>query len=122
MSINQSYRADELLKRPQLNYNDIIKLIGNGLTGRKARQVEIKIKYSGYIESMKESNNEDYENIEIPENFSYDNIAGLRLEYSDKLKSIKPKTLGQVLRIPGLTKTAVSVLAVEIHKFNILQK
>lgn len=122
VSINQSYRADELLKRPQLSYNDIIKLIGNGLTGRKARQVEIKIKYSGYIESMKESNNEDYENIEIPENFSYDNIAGLRLEYSDKLKSIKPKTLGQVLRIPGLTKTAVSVLAVEIHKFNKLQK
>lgn len=118
VNISQSFKAEELLKRPQLSYNDIIKLTGGGLTGRKARQVEIKIKYSGYIEGMEESNHEDIENIVIPDNFSYDNISGLRLEYVDKLKEIKPKTLGQVIRIPGLTKTAASVLAVEIYKQN----
>ena len=67
---------------------------------------------------MEENNHEDIENIVIPDNFSYDNISGLRLEYVDKLKEIKPKTLGQVIRIPGLTKTAASVLAVEIYKQN----
>ena len=118
VAISQSFKAEELLKRPQLNYDDIIQLTGGGLSGRKARQVEIKIKYSGYIESMEESNKEDIESIVIPEDFSYDNISGLRLEYSVKLKNIKPKTLGQALRIPGLTKTAISVLAVEIYKHN----
>ena len=116
VEISQSFKAEELLKRPQLNYNDIISFIGGGLTGRQARQVEIKVKYSGYISSMKED--DDLENIVIPEDFSYDNISGLRHEYSEKLKDIKPKTLGQALRIPGLTKTAISVLSVEIYKHN----
>lgn len=122
VEISQSFRAEELLKRPQLNYNDIIRIIGGGLEGRKARQVEIKIKYAGYIESSKEYDTEDIEEIVIPENFSYDNISGLRIEYSEKLKDIKPKTLGQALRIPGMTKTAISVLAIEIHKYNKMKK
>lgn len=116
VEISQSFKAEELLKRPQLNYNDILTFIGGGLTGRQARQVEIKVKYSGYISSMKQE--DDIENIEIPDGFSFDNISGLRHEYSEKLKEIKPKTLGQALRIPGLTKTAISVLAVEIYKYN----
>lgn len=116
VEISQSFKAEELLKRPQLNYEDILTFIGGGLSGRQARQVEIKVKYSGYISSMKEE--DDLDEIDIPENFSYDNISGLRLEYVDKLKNIKPKTLGQALRIPGLTKTAISVLAVEIYKYN----
>ena len=122
VEISQSFKAEELLKRPQLNYNDIIRIIGGGLEGRKARQVEIKIKYAGYIESSKEYDTEDIEEIVIPENFSYDNISGLRIEYSEKLKDIKPKTLGQALRIPGITKTAISVLAIEIHKYNKMKK
>ena len=61
---------------------------------------------------------DDLENIEIPDGFTYENISGLRHEYSEKLKNINPKTLGQALRIPGLTKTAISVLAVEIYKYN----
>ncbi len=122
VTINQSFKAEELLKRPQLSYNDIIKITGGGLTGRKARQVEIKIKYAGYIESSMEDNSKELEDVIIPEDFSYDNISGLRIEYSEKLKDIKPKTLGQALRIPGMTKTAVSVLAVEIHKHNKLKK
>lgn len=122
VEISQSFKAEELLKRPQLNYNDIIRIIGGGLEGRKARQVEIKIKYAGYIESSKEYDTEDIEEIVIPENFSYDNISGLRIEYSEKLKDIKPKTLGHALRIPGMTKTAISVLAIEIHKYNKMKK
>lgn len=116
VEISQSLKAEELLKRPQLNYNDILTFIGGGLTGRQARQVEIKVKYSGYISSMKQE--DDLESIVIPDGFSYDNISGLRHEYSEKLKNIKPATLGQALRIPGLTKTAISVLAVEIYKYN----
>ena len=116
VEISQSFKAEELLKRPQLNYEDILTFIGGGLSGRQARQVEIKVKYSGYISSMKEE--DDIEDVVIPAGFSFDNISGLRHEYSEKLKEIKPKTLGQALRIPGLTKTAISVLAVEIYKYN----
>lgn len=119
VSINQSIRADELLKRPQLSYNDIIPLIDNkGLEGRKANEIEIKIKYAGYIDNAvnAEKNFVELENIEIPEDFIYDNIPGLRLEYVENLKTIKPETLGQALRIPGMTKSAVNVIAVEIEK------
>ena len=65
---------------------------------------------------MKEE--DDIEDVVIPAGFSFDNISGLRHEYSEKLKNVKPATLGQALRIPGLTKTAISVLAVEIYKYN----
>lgn len=121
VSINQSLKAEELLRRPELTYKDILPLINNeGLSGRLASQIEIKIKYAGYIENaiMAEENFENIEKTVIPHDFLYDNIPGLRLEYVEKLKTIKPETLGQALRIPGMTKSAVNVLSVEIYKHN----
>lgn len=116
-SVSQSVRAEDLLRRPEVSYKDVCALIGSGLSGRKAAQVEVKIKYSGYISQNNSENRfEEMENIVIPKDFSYDNISGLRMEYSEKLGAIKPKTLGQALRIPGVTKAAIMALAVEIEK------
>lgn len=108
----------EFLKRPETNI-DIIYDIGlTNLTGRAAKQVETIIKYSGYI-NLQEEDIKKYKSLEdkkIPDDFDYSNIAGLRREYREKLSRIKPKTLGQALRIPGMSMSAVSILEIAINK------
>ena len=117
VSINQAIKAEDLLRRPELNYSDIIPLIGGGLNKKLSNQVEIKIKYSGYIKNFEENNTSDsIEKIKIPKDLKIDNVPSLRLEYTEKLKEIKPETLGQALRIPGFTKAAISALSIEIYK------
>ena len=88
------------------------------LTGRQAKQIETIIKYSGYI-SLQEEDIKKYKSLEdkkIPDNFDYSNIPGLRREYKEKLSKIKPKTLGQALRIPGMSMSAISILEIAINK------
>ncbi len=117
-NINQSVYAYELLKRPEISYNFLLSVIGCGLQGRLASQIETEIKYSGYIEKQNKEIDR-YKNIEdvvIPDNFVYDNISGLRSEFIERLKTIRPKTLGQASRIKGINMAAIAVLDVEIAK------
>lgn len=119
VSINQSIKAEELLRRPEITYNDVVGLIGSGLNKKLSNQVEIKIKYSGYIKNFEENNlKNDLEKIIIPKDINLDNIPSLRLEYTEKLKQIKPNNLGQALRIPGFTKSAIDALYIEIYKYH----
>lgn len=108
----------EFLKRPETNIDVIYDIGLTSLTGRAAKQVETIIKYSGYI-SLQEEDIKKYKSLEdkkIPDNFDYSNIAGLRSEYREKLSRIKPTTLGQALRIPGMSMSAVSILEIAINK------
>lgn len=120
-SIKKSVSAKELLGRPEINYSDICAMIGGGIEKRLAMRLETEIKYSGYIEKQKKDLEKlkDFENRAIPEDFSYGNIPGLRLEYSEKLEKIRPSTLGQAIRIPGMSLAALSVLDMEIAKRNV---
>ena len=75
--------------------------------------------YSGYFKKQEadiKSFSSD-ENIKIPDNFVYDNISGLSNEIKSKLKSIKPTTLGQVIRIEGITPAAISLLLTYIKRY-----
>lgn len=118
ISLDRGISCYEFLKRPETNI-DIIYDIGlTNLKGRAAKQVETIIKYSGYI-NLQEEDIKKYKSLEdkkIPDDFDYSNIAGLRREYREKLARIKPKTLGQALRIPGMSMSAVSILEIVINK------
>ncbi len=118
ISLDRGLSIYEFLKRPETNIDMIYDMELTTLTGRAAKQVETIIKYSGYI-SLQEEEIKKYKSLEdkkIPDDFDYSNIAGLRREYREKFSKIKPKTLGQALRIPGMSISAVSILEIAINK------
>lgn len=118
ISLDRGISCYEFLKRPETNIDMIYDMGITALTGRAAKQVETIIKYSGYI-SLQEEDIKRYKTLEdkkIPDNFDYSNISGLRREYREKLSKIKPKTLGQALRIPGMSMSAVSILEIAMNK------
>lgn len=118
ISLDRGISCYEFLKRPETNIDMIYDMGLTSLTGRPAKQVETIIKYSGYI-SLQEEDIKKYKSLEdkkIPDDFDYSNISGLRREYREKLSRIKPKTLGQALRIPGMSMSAVSILEIAINK------
>ena len=118
ISLDRGLSIYEFIKRPETNIDMIYDMELTTLTGRAAKQVETIIKYSGYI-SLQEEEIKKYKSLEdkkIPDDFDYSNIAGLRREYREKFSKIKPKTLGQALRIPGMSISAVSILEIAINK------
>jgi len=91
----------------------------NGLDKDEVHQVEIEIKYKGFIDrQLKEVDNfRKIENIKIPEGFKFRKIPGLSTEIIEKLSKVRPINLGQASRISGVTPVAISVLMVYIRKY-----
>ncbi len=118
VNISQSIYAYDLLKRPEVSYNFLLSVINGGFTDRKAKQIETEVKYSGYIEKQNKEIEKLklLEDVVIPEDFCYDNISGLRSEFIEKLKEIRPKTLGQASRIKGVNMSAIAILDIQISK------
>jgi tRNA uridine 5-carboxymethylaminomethyl modification enzyme len=117
--INVKTSAATLLKRPDVSIDDICTVLGVIGHDREIRKsVEAEIKYSGFVEKDKE-HMEKFKEMEgnlIPENIHYESIAGLLNESRAKLIKIRPRSLGQALRIPGVTPADISVLMVHISK------
>lgn len=113
--------AATLLKRPEVTYQLLAKIIGwgEGLDKAAAQRLETEIKYEGYIlrqqRQIKEVKRQ--EKTEIPANFEYESIKGLRLEAREKLAHIQPRNIGQAARIPGVSPADLSVLAVAVAAF-----
>ena len=109
---------DQLLKRTELDYGMVQDLAkGSEFIDHKVtRQVEIEIKYEGYIrKQLKEIDKfKNLEKIIIPEEFDYMRVYGLSNELKSKLSSVKPKSLGQASRIDGMTPAALSVLMISL--------
>ncbi len=115
--ISREYNALELLKRPEIQYQDIVKLEGVGVADINpavTEQVEIQIKYAGYVARQQQEviRNQALENAVIPEGFCYERVSGLSAEIVEKLKTHRPETLGQAGRISGVTPAAISVLRI----------
>ena len=112
--------AAELLKRPQVVYDDLIAVgIGDALLPKHVReQVEVQIKYEGYIKMQMEqvSRMEKIENRRLPEQLDYSQITGLRNEAKQKLDKIKPVSVGQASRISGVSPADISVLLVYLEQ------
>jgi len=107
---------DQLLRRAELDY-DIVSTLAPASPPpdpRVARQVEIEVKYAGYIQRQL-ADIERFKNLEkimIPEDFDYRGAQGVSNELKDKLSKVRPASLGQAARIDGMTPAAIAVLMV----------
>ena len=119
--MNNVLSLEELLRRPEISYKDL-KMFDHStypeLSRSAARQVEIQIKYRGYIERQKEEIRKfkKMEGLGIPRDFDFENIPGLSNEVREKFLKIKPLSLGQASRISGVTPAAISILTVYMKK------
>jgi len=118
--MSREYSLMDLLKRPDVNYKDLQNLHGDNPKAQDvAEQVEISAKYDGYIKRQQDEIDllRRQENTPLPDDFVYDNISGLSNEVKQKLKDIRPATLAQASRISGVTPAAVSLLLIQLKKY-----
>ncbi len=126
-AIEREYNLADLLRRPGVEYDTLMSM--NGMEGQPLagpgvedpavkEQVEIQLKYAGYIDRQaREVERHDYyENLKLPENLDYLEIAALSIEVRQKLDKQRPETLGQASRISGVTPAAISLLLVHLKK------
>ncbi len=121
LSLGRECRALDLLKRPELDYPALVSVegIGPGVEdARVAEQVEVQVRYAGYVDRQagEIERNRRNEDRAIPARFDYDAVRGLSSEAREKLRAVRPETLGQALRIPGMTPAAVSLLLIHLKK------
>ena len=117
--IKREYSLAELLKRPELVYDDVANLKGEGTKDRQAaEQVAIQAKYAGYIDRQKEDIERlrRYENTALTADIDYSVVDGLSNEVKQKLSEARPETLARASRIPGVTAAAVSLLLIYLKK------
>ncbi|MBU1062130.1 MAG: tRNA uridine-5-carboxymethylaminomethyl(34) synthesis enzyme MnmG [Candidatus Omnitrophica bacterium] len=119
--INNVTTLADLLKRPNVNFNMLKELdtCRNNISAEEARQLEIEVKYEGFIDrQLKEIENfKKIEDIRIPSQFKFNGIPGLSNEIIEKLSVTKPLSLGQASRISGITPVAISILMVYLKRW-----
>ena len=125
--LERDYNLVELLRRPEVRYRDLMSLrapngeplAGIGLAdGAVAEQVEIQVKYAGYIarQATEVSRHAHYEALHLPADLDYAAVRGLSFEVRQKLSAQRPETLGQAARISGVTPAAISLLLVHLKR------
>lgn len=128
-AIVEGFSLEGLIKRPEVSYNVILKLleasdivldIEYDEPTEVLEQVEIHYKYSGYIKKSLEQARKmrSYDNKIIPDDIDYSLVDNIALEAREKLKKIRPRTIGQASRISGVNPADISVLVVYVEKMN----
>ena len=109
---------EQLIKRPEINMNFIDKFIEIPYQDEIKEQVEINLKYEGYIaKAYKEAEKMlKLEKKQIPEDINYDDITNIASEARQKLKEVRPKTIAQAIRISGVNPSDISILSVYLKK------
>ncbi|MBS3788439.1 tRNA uridine-5-carboxymethylaminomethyl(34) synthesis enzyme MnmG, partial [Candidatus Bipolaricaulota bacterium] len=106
----------ELLKRPEISWETIMELgsLKDGTLPEIKEEVEIRAKYEGYIKKQEKRIEQfrEMEEKELPDSLDYDELDGLSTEGREKLKEVEPRTLGQAERIPGVTRSDITILTV----------
>ena len=120
-AIEREYALTDLLRRPGVRYADVMQLpgAGPGVTDPAVTdQVEISIKYAGYIDRQDEeiARNRAEHDSRMPDDIDYEDVRGLSFEVRQKLAAHRPETLGQASRISGITPAAISLLAVHLRR------
>nr|VFJ63639.1 MAG: tRNA uridine 5-carboxymethylaminomethyl modification enzyme [Candidatus Kentron sp. FW] len=118
--ITREYTLFDLLRRPDVRYGDLMSLpeIGPGIDNKNViEQLEIAAKYQGYIQRQANeiARMRLYEEMPIPQGLDYGNVRGLSTEVRQRLIEVRPATLGQAGRVPGVTPAAVSLLLVALR-------
>jgi len=121
VTLNAEQRVEDLLRRPALGYADLMQIAGVGpgvSDGGVAEQVEVQAKYRGYIERQHQEVErlQRNEHLKLPVSLDYSQVTGLSAEVREKLAAVRPETVGQAARIPGITPAAVSLLLIYLKK------
>ncbi|MEA9491132.1 tRNA uridine-5-carboxymethylaminomethyl(34) synthesis enzyme MnmG [Xanthomonas campestris] len=111
----------DLIKRPELSYAALMRVptLGPGVDDAQvAEQVEIGVKYAGYLDRQRDeiARQQRHETTPIPEGFDYAGVRGLSMEVQQKLERVRPQSIGQAQRIPGMTPAAISLLLVHLER------
>ena len=125
--LNRTVSLEELLRRPEVNYQDLMAIdgIGPGIEHPQAsEQIEIQVKYAGYIDRQQDEIDKQlrHEETLLPLTLDYNEVPGLSKEVIIKLNDTKPQTVGQASRISGVTPAAISILLVHLKKRGLLRK
>lgn len=125
--LSREASLEDLIRRPEVTYKDLMQIdgVGPGLALEDAaEQVEIQIKYEGYINRQQDeiAKQERNENTRLPAGFDYSVVKGLSNEVVLKLNQTQPETMGQASRISGVTPAAISLLLVYLKKQGLLRK
>ena len=135
-AIDHEYRLSDLLRRPGVTYETVSEVaaaaglgsavsretlraeFGQRLADAVIEQVEISIRYAGYIEKQNDevARAANFENMRLPEDLDYGQVAALSFEVRQKLNKHRPETLGQASRISGVTPAAISLLLIHLKK------
>lgn len=127
MPLTREASLADLVKRPEVNYNDLTAIDGlapETSNHQAHEQVEIQIKYAGYIARQQDEIDKQlrHENTLLPKDFDYSKVSGLSNEVVAKLTDVRPSTIGQASRISGITPAAISLLLVYLKKQGLLRK
>ena len=125
--LSREANLEELIRRPEITYADLVAIDGlaaNSIEPAAAEQVEIQIKYQGYIERQQDEIDKQkrHEQTRLPTEFDYSSVKGLSNEVIAKLNDSQPETVGQASRISGITPAAISLLLVYLKKQGLLRK
>ncbi|CRZ19787.1 tRNA uridine-5-carboxymethylaminomethyl(34) synthesis enzyme MnmG [Kingella kingae] len=120
--LSREANLHDLLRRPNLNYANLMTLPNalpeNPLPNNVVEQVEIQVKYQGYIDRQNDeiAERKDIETMKLPADIDYAKVKGLSAEVQQKLNAHKPETLGQASRIQGITPASVALLMVHLRR------
>jgi tRNA uridine 5-carboxymethylaminomethyl modification enzyme len=118
VSLNNVYSLADIMKFPQANYSNLISALGEGnhVPGSVSRQVEIYLKYEGYIKRQIDQVKrfKEMEDLLIPAGINYQLLKGLSRESQHKLDKVRPLSIGQASRIAGVNPADVSVLLIHL--------
>ena len=121
VAVSRETNVLDLIKRPELDYAKLMQVpsLGPGVADAKvAEQVEIGVRYAGYLDRQREEieRQQRHENTVIDAAFDYAGVRGLSAEVQQKLERVRPQTIGQAQRIPGMTPAAISLLLVHLER------
>lgn len=121
VQVSRETNVLDLIKRPELDYAKLVAVpsIGPGVDDAQvAEQVEIGVKYAGYLDRQRDEieRQQRNESTPIPAGFDFAAVRGLSAEVQQKLDRVQPETIGQAQRIPGMTPAAISLLLVHLER------
>jgi len=121
VAVSRETNALDLLKRPELDYAALMRVPALGPAvddAQVAEQVQIGVKYAGYLDRQREEieRQRRHESTPIPQDFDYAAVRGLSAEVQQKLERVRPLSIGQAQRIPGMTPAAISLLLVHLER------
>jgi len=120
-ALEREYSLADLIKRPGVGYKDLVNLVAAStepLEAAVCEQVEVQVKYQGYIERQREEvrRRAEQESQALPPDLDYQSVRGLSAEVQQKLNRHRPETIGQAARISGVTPAAIALLLVHVKR------